>query len=153
MWTGMMRSNPAVTEDQVEQFELAHGFSLPQDYRKFLLATNGGVPREVVFPLKDYPYDTHWQLKVFLSLGGQWPTESLSYPLDLYRGALLLGVLPIASDDLGNYVCLDLRDGSSRVVFWDHRHYWSTGEWRENELYQVANSFAQFLAVLDLIGG
>lgn len=144
----MTRSNPSIREFQIEQFEHTHGLVLPLDYRSFLQATNGGVPREVVFPLKGYPYDTHWQLKVFLTIGGQWPTEDLSYALNLYRAGTPVGLLPIASDDYGNYLCIDLREGSSRVSFWDHRHFWGTSEWREQDLYHVANSFGEFLSLL-----
>ena len=58
------------------------------------------------------------------------------------------GSVPIANQDLGSYICLDLRNGRQRVDFWDHRHFWSTGEWRERDLYHVADSFEEFLSLL-----
>jgi hypothetical protein len=41
-----------------------------------------------------------------------------------------------------------MRDGRERVVLWDHRPFWGTGEWRESDLYHVADSFEEFLASL-----
>ena len=40
-----------MTEREVRRFESRIGFDLPQDFRTFLLETNGGVPDTTVFPV------------------------------------------------------------------------------------------------------
>jgi hypothetical protein len=80
----------------------------------------------------------------------RWPTTELAYAYDLYAGGLPRGIVPIAGDGSGNYVCLDLRKGTDRVAFWDKRHFWGAGEWRESDLYHVASSFEEFLGFLCL---
>jgi cell wall assembly regulator SMI1 len=149
MFTIMERSNPPATLSDVERFERDRSLSLPTDYKEFLLATNGGVPKEKMFPIIGYPYDDHWQIMVFLGTASAWATETLNYSYDNYVGGIPQAVVPIAIDDLGNYVCLDLRKGSGQIAFWDHRHFWGTGEWREQDLYHVADSFEQFLNLLE----
>jgi hypothetical protein len=65
-----------------------------------------------------------------------------------YGNRIPKNILPIADNGMGDHVCLDLRGGKERVLFWDNRHFWSTGEWREQDLYPVADSFEAFLALL-----
>ena len=63
--------------------------------------------------------------------------------------AFLMAFCQLPVTAAGDYVCLDLaRASRRRVAFWDKRHFWGTGEWREGDLYHVANSFEEFLASL-----
>ncbi|MBX9592500.1 MAG: SMI1/KNR4 family protein [Hyphomonadaceae bacterium] len=132
----------------IERFERDRGLTLPDLYRQFLLATNGGVPSNQTFSIGGMALNPTGSVQVFFGIGVRWPTTELAYAYDLYAGGLPEGVVPIAGDGSGNYVCLDLRQGADRVAFWDKRHFWGTGEWRESDLYHVANSFEEFIAAL-----
>lgn len=144
----MIDSNPPTTVDAIATFERSRGIQLPPSYRDFLLVSNGGVPKLTRFPVAGRPNDPIESVQVFCGLGVRWPTTELSYALDLYRGAIPEGVVPFAVQDGGSFICFDLRNGYEQVVFWDHRHFWSTGEWRELDLYHVADSFEGFLELL-----
>jgi cell wall assembly regulator SMI1 len=144
----MTRTNPPTTVAAIEAFERDRGLTLPPSYKDFLLATNGGVPAAPAFPVDGMPDTRTWLIQVFSGIGVREPTSELSYGFDLYAGGIPEGIVPIAADGMGNYICLDLRKGRERVAFWDKRHFWGTGEWRESDLYHVANSFAEFLASL-----
>ena len=148
MFLHMTEANPPTTLATIEDFERERGLVLPGGYKQFLLTTNGGVPEKPAFPVVGHPNYSINVIRIFLGIGVRWPTTELAYAYDLYAGGIPANVIPIASDDLGSYVCLDLRDGKDRVAFWDHRHFWGTGEWRESDLYHVADSFAEFLASL-----
>ncbi len=89
-----------------------------------------------------------WVMQVFFGIGVREPTNELAYGYDLYAGGIPHEIVPIATDGMGNYVCLDLRKRAERVAFWDKRHYWGTGEWRESDLHDVASSFEEFLGSL-----
>jgi hypothetical protein len=43
-WPLMERRGPQVTDAQIRAFEKSFGYSLPDDYRQFLLDVNGGRP-------------------------------------------------------------------------------------------------------------
>ncbi len=148
MFPEMHDRESLTTPTAIDDFEAARNLRLPAGYREFLLATNGGTPVKSVFPLQDRPHDPFDNVQDFLGIGVSVPTSELAYAYDLYFGGFPFGIVPIANQDFGSYICLDLRDGKERVVFWDHRHFWSTGEWREQDLYHVADSFGEFLGLL-----
>jgi hypothetical protein len=87
-------------------------------------------------------------MQSFAGIGVREPTDELAYSYDLYVGGFPRGIVPIAGNGGGDYTCLDLRNGKERVAFWDKRHFWGTGEWRERDFYHVADSFAEFLGSL-----
>lgn len=150
MLTRMKEVNHSVDVRRLEEFEGAYKLRLPADYKAFLLATNGGRPAEGFFRPAGLP--TMGGVASVLDFFGldliDFPALSLGYALDLYSGGIPDAIVPIAVDDYGNYTCLDLRSGKEGVAFWEKSHFWSTGEWRESDLYNVADSFDEFLSML-----
>jgi SMI1-KNR4 cell-wall len=144
----MRVSNPPVAADVISNFERDRGLSLPKSYASFLRSTNGGAPADNAFPVQDRPHSPIETLHFILGLDAGHPSNTLPYAYDFYVGGFPEGIVPIANEDTGNYVCLDLRDGKERVAFWDKRHFWGTGEWRERDFYHIANSFEEFLSLL-----
>lgn len=141
--------NPPTNASSIAAFEVQAGVELPRSYKSFLLLTNGGRPSRTYFDVKNRPFSPEEALHYFLGLGiTDYPTLDLLYPLNLYAGGIPSEVVPIANEDGGSYICLDLRHGGERVVYWDKAHFWSTGEWREDDLYPIADSFAEFLSLL-----
>ena len=148
MYPRMERSNPPVTLDAIRNFEQSRNLTLSAEYVDFLLATNGGSPASTAFPIRGLGPSGIGIIQSFSGIGVLHPTEELSYSFDLYAGAIPKDVLLIAGNGGGDYICLDYRTGSTRVAFWDKGHFWGTGEWRESDLYHVANSFGEFLESL-----
>jgi hypothetical protein len=144
----MAKRNPPTTESAIAKFEQDRGINLPAGYRDFLLETNGGVPEDTAFPVDGMSNTAIWTLQTFAGIGVAEPTDELAYSNDLYAAGIPNGIVLIAIDDGGSFVALDLRQGLDRVAFWDHRHFWGTGEWRESDFYHVADSFREFLASL-----
>lgn len=142
----MRSTRPPIDALGLKDFERHVGVNFPKSYVDFLLATNGGSPLKSAFPVRD---GSTTNVQVFLGIGVPTPTSELDYAYETYGGGLPTGVVPIAGDDSGNYVCLDLRSGQQRIAFWEKSHFWSTGEWRERDLIDVADSFEAFLALLD----
>ena len=140
--------NPPATQQGIEHFERGCGLVLPDVYKEFLLATNGGVPETPAFPVQGMADYSVGVMQVFFGIGARSPMPDLIEIYDFYADRIPHGIVPIADDGGGGYVCFDLRNGKHRVVFWDRRHFWGTGEWRERDLYHVAESFAEFLELL-----
>lgn len=148
MFPALLESNPPTTLAAIEAFENDRGIALPRLYKEFLLAANGGIPENPAFPVHGIADYSVGVMQVFFGVGARAPMPDLAETYDLYAGGIPREVVPIADNGGGDYVCLDLRNGRERVAFWDKRHFWGTGEWRESDLYHVADTFEEFLASL-----
>jgi hypothetical protein len=82
MFTGMTKSNPPTTPAAIEAFERDRGLVLPNPYKDFLLATNGGVPENPAFPVEGMPQTQIWIIQVFYGIGVGAPTNELAYGYD-----------------------------------------------------------------------
>ena len=140
--------NQPTTSNAIDAFERERNLTLPRSYRQFLLTTNGGRPKDTNFPVRNFARAKTWDLTSLLGIGVTHPGNELSYAYDLYVGGFPRGIIPIANDDFGNYVCIDLRKGTDKISFWEKSHFWSTGEWQESDFYHVAATFDEFMASL-----
>ena len=114
-----------LSPDEIEAFELSVDARLPDEYRSFLAATNGGSPAEgrSWMKLKRGWIGSNWICVDFFygisrsdvrayELGRIWKTFRTRVPKDF---------LPIATDSYGNQILIGLqgsKEGS--VFFWNH---------------------------------
>ena len=136
---------PKLGEIEIVAFEKQIGFILPDDYREFLLQTNGGVVPESTgyFCIES---DNWWNhLNLFYGLRvPETPTIELMAVLRRLRESytelfdLQFAKLPIASDHYGNkiYIVLNEPENGS-VYFWMHD--------AEVEDDKLSSSFQDFL--------
>ena len=148
MFPKIKEPNPPTSQAIIEDFESTRELTLPSLYKTFLLASNGGRPSPLTFPIEGMALNPLGAVHFFFGIGARLSAYDLASVYDLYAAGLPKSIVPIACTDGDDFVCLDLRDGGERVAFWDRRHFWGTGEWREGDLYHVANSFEEFLASL-----
>jgi hypothetical protein len=137
-----------VTNRMIEEFEAPRNLKLPKLYCQFLKSTNGGIPDKDTYPISGMPNNPEGGIQCFFGFLKELEVDTINWNYDLYAGGFPHGIVPIAGNGGGDYVCLDLRNGGERVAFWNKRHFWGTGEWREKDLYPIADSFEQFLASL-----
>ena len=127
-------------------WEHHHPGTIPDDYRRFLLGCNGGVPSApglVVPGRSDVPPSTTI-VRLFYSTGDAEYT-SIDWALRLYGSRVPGDALPIAEDHCGNLVTL--RAGGGRrgnVEFWDHEQE-NSGD---GPLFPLASSFSDFMRLL-----
>lgn len=140
---------PPLTEAQIEAVEKQLGAKLPQDYKSFLLAHNGGRPEPCVFPISDFPDSTLDILNRFLAIGGG-PFDDLMDYVRTYRDRIPPNLLPIAYDPGGNVICLSLYGSDrGRVYLWLHEYETDEAEQPTyDNVYVLANSFSDLLASL-----
>jgi ankyrin repeat protein/cell wall assembly regulator SMI1 len=156
MQNPIRRSARPVTEAEVALFERRLGLSLPAEYRAFLLAHNGGVPRRTTFAhVSDQGRRRDTWLRRLYSLGRDGlidpgvPDLEAAYR-DRPRG-LPAGVIPVGDAYfLGNEGCVCLAwDGpDAGKVFFRPRV-----EPDRTTLYAVADSWDRFLTTLRHEGG
>ena len=150
MFPDMTNTEPSTTAQALIQFELLNNMVLPHLYRKFLLAVNGGRPVSKVFQIHGLPLNEFGEVNFLFGVGAEFPANDLSNVCAWFAGRIPPNFLPIADNGGVDYICLDLRGGLDKVVYWSHAHFWSTGEWRESDLYPIADSFEKFLNSLSL---
>lgn len=133
--------------DSIEEF---WGFGLPNDYKKFLLSYNGGIPENASFNFKGSEdgsaIDSFYGfvrgsdniLNVARDVGDRYPST----------------MLPIADDVYGNRILITVK-GSDRgkIYFWDHEMESYEGEEPDHSnLTLIANSFDEFFNSLHELG-
>ncbi|MBK9262343.1 MAG: SMI1/KNR4 family protein [Polyangiaceae bacterium] len=148
----MKVDNPfgATSKDEIEQFEKRRGIALPQEYKRFLLKSNGGRPVPDTFDVPGWAHDgsvihhfhgIHW---------GEY--YKLDEECEAYQDRIPADLLPIAADVFGNAICLGWKGKRrGKIYFWDHED-----ELDENGLsrqdysnvFLVANSLEEFLGKL-----
>ena len=143
-------SATTTTDRIIDDFQNSRNLKLPKLYREFLRSTNGGIPDRNTYPISGMSNNPEGGIQCFFGFQKQIEVDALPWNYDLYAGSFPHGVVPIAGNGGGDYVCLNLRGGRERVAFWNFRHFWGTGEWRESDLYPIADSFEQFLASLTI---
>lgn len=133
-----------LTEDELRRAEGEIGAGLPGDYRRFLLAHNGGRPEECVFRFKCEGKDwTPAAVAYFLAVYDGRHENLLEYH-EAYRDRVPAGLLPVARDPGGNLILLGVSRGhEGRVYFW-----LQDSEPEEPDFSNVcfvANSFDEFI--------
>lgn len=136
---------------EIENWEKKSNISLPDDYRRFLIAYNGGSPYPRLFkhgmgsltagPYEDQSNETYVDIILsWESVESHWRGET--YGKGIPPGYLLIAVTPGAIQVLMN---IDSEKG--QIVSWYH----STSPWgsgNNTEIYPIANSFTEFLGIL-----
>jgi hypothetical protein len=141
----MTEGNSATSLTAIEKVERVLRVTFPEAYRNFLLKVNGGRPDRQVFPITGMHLNPSGNINFFFGIDANISVYDLAATNQFYESRIPKGVVLIAENGMGDYVCLDLRDGRSQVSFWDNKHFWGTGQWREGDLYLVATSFESFL--------
>ena len=133
-------------EGRLISFEAILGYTLPADYRNYLLRFNGGMPDQTFFWIKEGTDGS--SVHQFFGL------HSLkSSSLDMYIGddhcGVPSGFIPIADDGVGNNVIIGLA-GTNRglIYFLDHEiHPYNQRESMEG-IIQITDSFSNFIDLL-----
>ena len=107
--------------DRVKAVENEMGVELPESYRRFLLAYNGGRPSPAFFTAVENGEAVWMRIHFFFGIDDDVEGCDLLWYYRTLLGRLPRKVIAVANDEVGNLFCLDLRpEGHGRVLFWDH---------------------------------
>jgi cell wall assembly regulator SMI1 len=135
---------PPLNDENVRLLENELGFSLPKEYRDFLLRYNGGRPIPRAFPIRNLTNNPFGVIQVFFRIGGDFETSTLIWNWEIHNGRIPSNLFPIACDDGGDLICISLfGDDAESVVFWDYHQ--ETNEPTYDNVYHIADSFEEFL--------
>jgi hypothetical protein len=135
---------PAEALAETEQRLASLGRPLPASYRAFLAEQDGGRPVRNTFTFEQQDREQSSRVAAFL---GVLPAPDGDLAGAAGRlGDIPPGLLPIAGDEFGNYVCIDVRDGGDGpVLFWDHEEGFDDGEPDFSNLHEIAPNLQAFL--------
>ncbi len=135
---------PPLREEELSSFEKQHGLALPGAYREFLLATNGGRPERDLLEIPGLEGNPVGRIHLFLGLKDPVESCNLEWNLKMFKDRLPADLLPIATTEGVDKICLGVAGESAGAIF-----YWD-GHARpgERSLYLVAESFASFISSL-----
>jgi hypothetical protein len=146
---------PSPSPGQVEAFEAEIGTTLPGDYRRFLLRSNGGHIDGYQFS-GPTPEGRSWTALVSHVGGLREELDlSLRFARGCYQGSELQiprALLWIMGDPGGNGICIGLTGKHrGRVYFWIHDEQPDPAEWdgeveTAGNVILLANSFTDFVA-------
>lgn len=136
-----IKSYGTVDEITINKFEVEIGFSLPEDYKNFLVNYNGGSFKESNFFVaelnEEIPLHVLYGLGVDKGLDlNTWYDE---YEEDLIKGSIIIG------HDFGSGIIVLINDLETKgVYYWDHSFHFPKSNEEENT-YKIANSFKEFI--------
>lgn len=137
--------NRRIDASQIAEFEAMLKQKLPDDFREFLLQSNGGRAAENSHPAPD-PVD-EIDVSSFFGILDQQDYGDLRYMRDLMIDRVPDNMLPIADSEGGNMVLLSLRpDTYGQVFYWDHERESNEGEPPTfSNMVKVNRSFKKFV--------
>ncbi|MCY1030497.1 SMI1/KNR4 family protein [Corallococcus sp. BB11-1] len=147
MMVQLMRTTeggPVLSEDDLDSFEQRYGLRLPRTLRAFLLATNGGRPERDLFKLHGLQGNPLGRIHLFFGLNDPVESCNLDWNLEVFRERIPPGLLPIATTEGADKICLSLTGAEAGSVF-----YWDAhAQEGETRLYPLAESLGAFISAL-----
>lgn len=138
------KNKKLATHLEIQQLKDHIGSDMPEDYKQFLLNSNGGHVENNMF----YADENNEIVGVRYFFGINTNNDNDVYKaLDVYKNRVPSKLLPIGEDGCGNLFCLSLRDKDyNTVYFWDHELEADEDEPpTENNLLKVTGSFQKFI--------
>jgi hypothetical protein len=131
---------PNITD--IIKFEDSIGGKLPKDYVDFIMKYGDGNPEKNGYPKYDNVY-----VRYFLSIFPKKKHRSIIRTKEsinsMDESRIPSNFIPISEDDFGNFVLLDLNDGS--IWFWDHEIDGAEPEDLNDKPYvRIAENFSYF---------
>jgi cell wall assembly regulator SMI1 len=140
MNTQINRKFESITEEDILSLEKQLKSRLPQDYRDFLLAYNGGSPNPNVFFISQEQQESN--LSILFGITSKKAYDLWTNALDAYED-MERTVMPIGEDPGGNQIYMSLHsDTYGRVYFRDHELP------APDSLFPIAASFTDLLQKL-----
>ena len=129
-----------IERESISKVEKELGVNFPADYIECVLKYHGGTPDPHTF---DFESRKEAVFDRLLSYDPNQPHFILR-DYEAIKNRLPAGIVPIASDPFGNYICFDFRNKKDNptLVFWDHEKSGDTA------ISPICDSFSELLSKL-----
>jgi hypothetical protein len=134
-----------LSTDSIKSFEMSYGAALPEDYKRFLLVSNGGepLPNEI-----DVPNQQPVLVDLLYGISDKREPGDLEYEVMSRSETLPKNFLPIGHDPGGNTFLLSVEPSRwGRIYYWDSCCFFEDSDENQNT-YLVADNISDFLQSL-----
>lgn len=131
----------------VSEFEQKIGFSLPEDYRHFLVRNNGAKANRQVFFVKDLNQDVMLD-KFFGITNPKSRSLTIGYWLQEYGDEIDEKSVFIGSDPGGRFLVYITAGEDKGIYYWDDTNFFPQSSEEEGNSYYIAESFSEFCDLL-----
>lgn len=138
----ILESHKSTNMDELLAVEERIGFSLPSEYKDFLLKFNGGRPA-----LDGVRHDgEHFDfVGYFYAIRGDMYHDDLVRQLGEHKDMIPKGYLPFGESPGGDVFCISMKEPAIGAVYhWDHEEANYEGEPWEYNMTKLSPSLAQF---------
>lgn len=109
---------PTVSSREIEEFEVACGWKLPQGYHAFLIKHNGGVPSRRDIRFAGHPDGTD-SVDLFCGVGHPEPVFDSYFYVREFPLYIKVGLIPIAATACSSFLCVDMKQPGTPIVYVD----------------------------------
>ncbi|RKG61079.1 SMI1/KNR4 family protein [Corallococcus sp. AB011P] len=135
---------PLLSNADLDAFEQRYGFALPLPLREFLLTSNGGRPERDLFKLQGLPGNPFGRIHFFFGLNDPIEACNLDWNLEVFRDRIPPELLPIATTEGADKVCLSVTGATAgQVFYWDAHARPGT-----NSVHLLAEDLDTFISAL-----
>lgn len=143
-----IKSHGKVNLEQIVKLEETIGFTLPKDYKEFLLETNGGSN-------KDYDTNKFWvkELDDYIVIDVLFGVDldeniDIKANLDMFSYDMLPETILIGDSIQHGFIVMICNGPDKGIYYWDHSYVYEVSN-DEGNMYWVAESFDDFLKLLN----
>ena len=137
-----------LNQEQIDNIEKILGLELPEDYKKFLGKTDGGV-LEKDESNKIYIDDLNADIVIDVLYGGnvQEKNANILYWMEELAGDLLDNTIIIGDDILQGLIVMICKGENKGIYYWDDAYNFESSD-DKNNLYWIIGTFDDFLQLL-----
>lgn len=143
----IQNSRHKIDDKELSDLETRLKMKLPNDYKKFLLQNNGGIPIPNVFDFIDGDgQNSNSLVHYFYAVYNDNGHDNLENNYNFFKSERRIpsNILPIAEDPFGNMICISVSgDDYGKVYFWDHELEGQSESYDNISL--IASSFDEFI--------
>jgi cell wall assembly regulator SMI1 len=133
------------SEEEIQVFETRHGFTLPEEYKAFLLVHNGGKRGLRRFETKDKKIETSVIMFLPLLNGNDWKNLEDSYRKFITGRIVPDHFLPIGTDPRNSLICIVVHGPErGQIFFCDLEYLEEDHRLLPSCIMPVSNSFKEF---------
>lgn len=136
--TSMINANDPITLEDISRFEQEYILTLSNQYKDFLLKSNGGYPQESSFKISEEEGES--LVNKFYGIGDM--KGNLAKVYDILEGEIPEGFLSIANDPRGNEILLGVnKEFNGKIYLWVHD---IEPEDEMDNMFILADDFTEF---------
>ena len=140
-----IRKRGTVAEEDIHALENQWHLTLPEDYKAFLMETNGGIvewEEKDAIHIEEINEDIY--LEILYGIKTKGKSADIQTWMEMFEDEIFPGSLLIGFDLMQGFIVLQCGGEDAGVYYWDDAYNFK-GSDDENNVYFLADSFSELL--------